>query len=416
MPSPPKPLPFTKLSPEAIQLRRKEGLCFRCPEKFFPGHKCSPPQFLLIVDNDDHIPSENEPPDQQETKTAPPQFMSLSDAAYFGIPSLQTLRITGDINCSPSTVLIDCVVPTMKKQPRSIKLELPTKPATTLLRTIGGNVPKHFPAKGTVQTFHYNFKSRFQIPILRFSSTSSRCVLVSLWLGTPSSRSLLTVSIPKISFTINGNPITLTGEPMNKQVLSSSVSSMLRHGSIDSLHALLLEPSSNTTDSLTHSDPLITNLLTEFQTVFATPHTLPPSRPHDHQIPLLNDNKPVNVKPYRYPHFQKKVMTQLIDEMLRDGIIQPSQSPFSSPVLLVKKKDGTWRFCVDYRALNAVTIRDRFPIPTIDELLDELNGANIFSKIDLRSGYHQIRVKKDSHTTAFDTRMAINSFWVMPYV
>lgn len=122
-------------------------------------------------------------------------------------------------------------------------------------------------------------------------------------------------------------------------------------------------------------------VLQQYNGVFDEPKSLPPVREIDHRIPLDRKTKPISVRPYRYPQFQKYEIERLVKEMLAAGVIRDSRSPFSSPVLLVKKEDGSWHFCIDYWGLNSTT-KDKFPIPMIDEILDELEGSTYFYKLD----------------------------------
>ncbi|GJU04330.1 putative reverse transcriptase domain-containing protein [Tanacetum coccineum] len=143
---------------------------------------------------------------------------------------------------------------------------------------------------------------------------------------------------------------------------------------------------------------------------------LPPARPMEFQIDLIPGATPVARAPYRLAPSEMKELSEQLQELSDKGFIRPSSSPWGAPVLFVKKKDGSFRMCIDYRELNKLTVKNRYPLPRIDDLFDQLQGSSIYSKIDLRSGYHQLRVREqDIPKTAFRTRYGHYEFQVMPF-
>jgi hypothetical protein len=135
-------------------------------------------------------------------------------------------------------------------------------------------------------------------------------------------------------------------------------------------------------------------IVSEYLDVFPADITsLPLEREIEFSIYLIPGAEPVSVAPYRMSPLELKELKSQLEELIQKHFIRPSVSPWGAPVLLVKKKDGSMRLCIDYRQLNKVTIKNKYPLPRIDDLLDQLKGASVFSKIDLRSGYHQICIK-----------------------
>jgi hypothetical protein len=141
---------------------------------------------------------------------------------------------------------------------------------------------------------------------------------------------------------------------------------------------------------------------------------MPPERDIEFLIDLLPGTAPIAKRPYRMSVGELEELKKQLKELLDKEFIHPSSSPWEAPVIFVEKKDGTQRMCVDYRASNEVTIKNKHPLPRIEDLFDQLKGARVFSKIDLRLGYHQLRIRpSDIAKTAFTTRYGLYEYTVM---
>jgi hypothetical protein len=418
-------VPIQRLSPVQMKKRRARGLCYNCDEKWGLGRKCKSTR-LFIMECEDSDGEELQPIQQPRlleeadslsggSEVNPETAPEISIQALTGSPSPKTMRILRYVNGCAVVILIDTgsthnfMDPSIQQ-----RAHLHLQSTTGLLVRVANedslcstgkcvDIPFHIQGN----TYHTDFY------VLNLGGCD--IVLGVQWLNTLGPILWAFVKL-RMEFNLLDSRHVLQGiTPTEVSLMNGEQFGRAMNQDKQGLVLQLLPPDAFCISTI-ETEPFFVNLLDQFQEVFGEPTGLPPNRDHNHNIVLQPGAKPVCVEPYRYPYFQKTKIEKIVNDMLSSGIIRPSHSPFSSPVLLVRKQDGSWRLCVDYRALNKDTIKAKFPIPIVDELLDELHGATIFSKLDLRSGYHQIQVNpKDIPKTAFRTHEGHYKFLVMPF-
>ncbi|GAU31589.1 hypothetical protein TSUD_54120 [Trifolium subterraneum] len=349
--------PKPQASISASSTQREKGLCYNCDEKFQRGHRCKRLFHLRIVEPDDS-PEEassfqlegNQPEPTMVEETSldlgvdvDPTQISLH--ALMGQLIPQTLRVMGQIHHTPVAVLKDSGRPIMFLQDRVARqLGLRTEPAHSF-RVLVGNAEELQCTTLCPQIPLLLGSHQFTVDLFVLPISGAELVLGVQWLKTLGP---IITDYDKLtmSFCKEGQQVLLTGVPKAspEEANIHQLQRLLSTNAIDTFfHLQLLHPES-TTPSLNHQDSRVTELLHKFQTLFQTPTHLPPQRPVEHQIPLLPNTNPVNVRPYRYHHFQKREIEIQIKEMLANGLIRPSSSSFSSPVLLVRKKNDIIKY------------------------------------------------------------------------
>ena len=372
--------------------RRKLGLCYNCDEPYVKGHKCPHVFYLEVTDY-----TVEEPEDDNRPPPAPAAFDPdeplISLHAITGIRTEETMQLYVSIGNEQFIALLDS-----GSTSNFVRLNVTRRTKLAF---------NHCPSSGVIVANGDRVACRgYACDVaIRIADEFFDINCYTIPLGTYD-------MVLGVSFLHKLGPI-----PWDFDDLCMAFWHQQRRVFWHGIGSTRYDVQSTRLHAIHHNETtLLDKLLHSFDDVFATPTGLPPARPCDHRIHLLPGAAPVAVRPYRYPQLQKDELESQCRAMLEQGIIRPSTSAFSAPVLLVKKQEGTWQFYVDYRALNQQTVKDTFPIPIVEELLDELHGACFFTKLDLRSGYHQVRVHaEDVEKTAFRTHEGHFKFLLMPF-
>nr|XP_027071740.1 uncharacterized protein LOC113696535 [Coffea arabica] len=373
-----------RLSAEELQYRRKNNLCYRCGEKFGMGHQCRAKGLnCLSVEEEEETDFEDAVGEQDELTGRVGEMAEVSLNALFGAIQRKSIMLIGSIEGLPVKILVDTGSSDSFINHRLVTLlHLPYQSVNSFTVTLangtditsGAACPK---VAWRIQDYQF----QFDMKIMELGSWD--IILGVDWMCqfSPITFDFHTLSI---ALSDRGQLLHLQGfinQPTMELMRGRDLRSFIQEKKRSCAHL----QANSTKDLQKDISELVEQVLQQFSQIFATPTGLPPERELDHQITLKPGAEPFKLKPYRYPHSHKAEIEKQVAEMLTNGIVKHSTSPFASPVLLVKKKN-TWRLCIDYRRLNEVTVKDRFPIPNIDELLDELHGTKYMSKLDLRAG------------------------------
>nr|XP_027093474.1 uncharacterized protein LOC113713862 [Coffea arabica] len=406
---------FNKISAEEIQYRRKHDLCYRCGEMFGAGHRCKPGSLNCVdLEEGDETDFEDAEGEQDASTGRVGELAEVSLNALNGAMNRKSIILLGNMGGLPVKILVDTGASNSFIHFDLAKsLYLPHQEVTPFTVTLadgtditsGAICPR---VKWLIQDYQF----QFDLKVMDLGNWDIILGVDWMYQFSPITFDFHSLSIALSS---SGSLLHLQGlinQPVMKLVRGKDLRSFIQE---KHRHCAALQAESQEHQQRDIPEQ-VEAVLQQYSQVFATPTGLPPKREPDHQITLKPGAEPFKLKPYRYPHAHKTEIEKQVAEMLSSGIVIHSSSPFASPVLLVKKKDNSWRLCVDYRKLNELTVKDRFPIPNIDELLNELHGMKYMSKLDLRAGYHQLRVKAmDTRKTAFQTHHGHFEFLVMPF-
>ncbi|MCH88512.1 hypothetical protein A2U01_0009401, partial [Trifolium medium] len=341
-----------------MQLRRDKGLCYFCDEKFSHTHRCPNRRLMMLQLSDEDVETiDPDPPEDVAEMVNEDIQHHLSLNAMKGNCGMGTLRFNGTIGNIQVQVLVDSGSSDTYLQPRIAQfLKVPIE-ATPSFQVLVGN-GQSLTVEGMVRQLQLQVQGHeLCIPAYLLPVAGADLILGSSWLATLGPH-IADYAALTLQFYQDGKFIKLQGDKRNSplQAQFHQLKRMQHTNAIDECFTIQMIPPVVPHDILSELpsdiEPELAILLHTYQKVFHTPIGLPPPREQMHEIPLQEGISPVKVRPYRYPHSQKEQIEKMVHEMLQQGIIKPSNSPFSSPIILVKKKDGSWRFCTDYRALN----------------------------------------------------------------